>query len=82
MTPPTTHGEPTMKICPICSVYILWPDGPRYVSAERVIGWAVDSWSDHQDGDKPETIEQAMALLSDRGEVTFSATQPVLEDHT
>lgn len=58
------------------SVLVTWPDGPHYVGAERVIGWARDSWADRQEGAEPTTLGLAVALLTDRGEVTFAGHQP------
>lgn len=31
------------------SVKVLWPDGPRWVSAEQVKSWAYDSWYNNAD---------------------------------
>lgn len=56
-------------------VLVLWPDGPRHVSPEKVIGWAQDEWADADapEHDKPTSLADAVAWLTDSGTVTFGA---------
>lgn len=73
-------------------IKVLWPDGPRMVTEERVLTWARDAWADTvewsesdepivtPDNPPPETVEDAIELLHDAGLVTFARRETATGD--
>ena len=53
------------------SLYIVYPE-KKFVSSDKVIGWAQDSWDTEPEGDRPTNLADSIRLLEDRGEVTFA----------
>ena len=63
------------------SVRVLWPDGPRWVSAEQVKTWASDSWCNHADYNRCCACGQPVLTESATCD-HYAADEPVYLDGT